>query len=127
MWLFLFLAGRSIAGLFNDDPLVMDVAGSYLSIVPLAYGLIGVLMLSNTCLNALNRPLHAATLTTVQMLVLYVPLAHLGEAMFGLSGIFSAAVAASGSAGIAAMLWLRRVITRMEDESGEGPESVSPS
>ena len=106
----LFFLGRSVAGLFNDDPTVMDVADHYLSIVPLGYGLMGVLMLSNTCLNALNRPLHAATLTMTQILLLYVPLAHLGERLIGLTGIFSAAVAASAVAGIAAYLWLRRVL-----------------
>ena len=84
----LFLFGRDIAGMFNSDQAVLDVAARYLSIVPLAYGFIGVLMLTNTCLNALNRPLYAATLTLVQMLVLYVPLAHLGERFFGLTGIF---------------------------------------
>lgn len=101
-----FFIGRDIASMFNTDMEVLDVATRYLSIVPLAYGFIGVLMLSNTCLNALNRPLYAATLTSVQMLVLYVPLAHLGESAYGLSGIFFAAVAASVAAGAAAYIWL---------------------
>jgi len=102
--------GRAMAGLFNDDTVVMDVAARYLSIVPMGYGFVGVIMLTNTCLNSLNRPLNAAAITTTQMLVLYVPLAHLGERLIGLSGIFSAAVAANAMAGTAAYLWLRHVL-----------------
>ncbi len=116
MFVLLFLVGRHLAGLFNDDPMVMDVAGRYLSVVPLSYGLIGAVMLGNTCFNALNRPLHAATFTTVHMLVLYVPMAHLGEARWGLSGIFVAAAAAGVLAGVASILWLRRAIGKMEAE-----------
>ena len=123
----MFFFGRSLAGLFNTDQAVLDVASHYLSIVPMAYGLIGVLMLTNTCLNALNHPLHAATLTSVQMLLLYVPLAHLGEHLLGLTGIFSAAVAAAACGGTAAYFWLGRVLRRLSAAAPPQPSAGESS
>jgi putative MATE family efflux protein len=102
--------GRNIALLFNDDPMVVATLADYLWIVPLSYGLLGVLMLGNATLNALNRPFQSALLTLLRLFVLYVPLAFVGSALFGLRGIFVAAALANVLAGIAAYLWLRWIL-----------------
>jgi Na+-driven multidrug efflux pump len=103
--------GRSVALIFNDDAIVVATVINYLRIVPLSYGLLGVLMLANAALNALNRPLQAALLTVLRLFVLYVPLAIVGSALFGLPGIFGAAAVANGFAGVTAFFWLRRILT----------------
>jgi putative MATE family efflux protein len=110
--LFVVLAafGRSIGLLFNRDPVVVATAASYLWMVPLSYGFLGVLMLGDAALNALNRPLQSTTLTVLRLFGLYVPLALAGSALFGLEGIFGAAALANGMAGVAAYLWLRRIM-----------------
>ncbi len=110
MLVLLAAAARPIALLFNRDPLVVADIVLYLHIVPFSYGLIGVLMLCNTSLLVLERPLHAAALTLVQMFGLYVPLAVVGGRWLGLQGIFSAALVANGVAGVAAFFVLRRVL-----------------
>ncbi len=104
-------AAHPVARLFNDDAQVVANTVLYLRIVPFSYGLIGVLMLCNTTLNVLERPLHAAALTLVQMFVLYVPLAVLGARSVGLWGVFAAALVANGAAGTAAFFVLRRVLS----------------
>ena len=99
-----------IASIFNDDPQVTRVIVLYLWLVPISYGLQGVLTLSNAALNVLNKPYQAAALSVFRMFVLYVPLGYLGSYLFGISGIFGAATVANIVAGIAAYLWLRKIL-----------------
>jgi Na+-driven multidrug efflux pump len=109
--LFIVLAtlGPSMALVFNDDPRVVATLVDYLRIVPLSYGLLGVLMLANAALNALNKPLQSALLTVLRLFGLYIPLAVVGSALLGLQGIFGAAAVANGLAGVAAYVWLRSI------------------
>ena len=104
------LAGRPIAGLFNDNPLVLSLIITYLWLVPLGYGCQGLLLLSNITLNVLNKPFYASILTLFQMFILYIPLAHLGSHLFGIPGIFGAAAVANITAGTAAYIWLRKIL-----------------
>ena len=115
--LLLAVTAPSIASLFNDNPAVTSVTAAYLRIVPLSYGLLGVVLLVRTALNVLNRPFQAAALTVIQMFVLYIPLAYIGSYLFGVPGIFVAAAAANVIAGIVAYIWLRRVLAA----PGESP------
>jgi Na+-driven multidrug efflux pump len=89
MFAVLALAARPIASVFNDTPSVIEVARLYLRIVPIGYGFYGVALLVIAALNALNRPLHAAGLSMFHMFGLYVPLAFMGSALFGMSGMFA--------------------------------------
>lgn len=125
VFLALWLMGRPIAAIFNDDPAVIAAIVLYLSIVPISYGAQGVLQLSTVALNILNKPLHAATLMILRMFVLYVPLAYLGSTLFGLPGIFGAATVANFLAGAAAYLLLRRVLAGLEEHAVARP--VAPS
>lgn len=122
----LLVIARPLAALFNDDPRVINTIVLYLSLVPVSYGLFSVLQLSNVALNTLNRPLHAAALMVLRMFVLYVPLALAGSRLFGMQGIFGAAVVANAVAGIAAYLWLRRVLNSVDAAavSGGAPAPV---
>jgi Na+-driven multidrug efflux pump len=79
---------KPIASLFNPNPQVILVITQYLWIVPIAYGLQGVLLISASVLNVLKKPLHAAGLGFLQMFILYIPLAFIGSSLFGLLGIF---------------------------------------
>jgi putative MATE family efflux protein len=110
LFIVLALFGRSVALVFNDDAVVVTTLIDYLRIVPLSYGLLGVLMLANAALNALNRPLQSALLTVLRLFVLYIPLAVVASALFGLQGIFGAAAIANGLAGGAAFFWLRSIL-----------------
>lgn len=110
MFAVLALAARPIASLFNADPVVVSTVVTYLRIVPLAYGLQGVLMVASASLNALNRPLHASALTLAQMFCLYVPLALAGSRFYGLAGVFGALAIAYFAGGLAGHLVLGRVV-----------------
>lgn len=110
MFIILAVAARPIAALFNDDPRVILVTVQYLRIVPIGYGLQGILLLSAIAMNVLNRPLHAAALIAVQMFVLYIPLAFVGSYLFGLPGVFAALVLVYCAAGIAAHFVLKKIM-----------------
>jgi len=87
-FIILFVFARPIAGIFNKDPMIIETIVKYLSIVPLGYGLQGVLLLSNVSLNVLQKPFHAAGLVTIQMFVLYIPLAYVGSLIMNIQGAF---------------------------------------
>lgn len=110
MFILLLVLARPIASMFNDNPEVIANIILYLSLVPISYGLLSVLYLSNNVLNVLNKPLHAAVLMIMRMLVLYVPLSYVGSYLFGIQGIFGAASVANMIAGVAAYYWLNRIL-----------------
>jgi len=87
-FIILFIFAKPIAGIFSKDPVVIETIIKYLSIVPLGYGLQGVLLLCNVSLNVLQKPFHAAGLVTIQMFVLYIPLAYLGSHILQIQGAF---------------------------------------
>lgn len=81
---------RPIAAIFSENSIVISTIVVYLRIVPFGYGLYGVLMLSTSVLNVLNKPIHATILTVTQMFLLYIPMAFIGSYFFGIQGIFIA-------------------------------------
>ena len=110
MFLLLAMFGKSIASIFNPDPVVISTAMTYFWIVPLGYGAQGGLRLSTNALSVLNKPLHSALLTLTQAFLLYIPFAYLGSRIFGLQGIFSAAVGSYLLVAFMAYFWLKRCV-----------------
>jgi len=94
------LSALPIAKLFNGNPEVYTVTTTYLRIVPIVYGIQGVFLISMAALNAINKPFQAASLSLIQMFVLYVPMAILGGKHFGTIGVFGALVLSYSIMGI---------------------------
>ncbi|MEM6428430.1 MAG: MATE family efflux transporter [Deinococcota bacterium] len=109
MFAVLVLFAHPIAEVFSSEPGVVEVIILYLTVVGSSYGMQGVLQLSTTALNVLNKPFEAAGLSLLRMVGLYIPLALVGRYFFGLQGIFAAAALASGIAGILAFIRLQQV------------------
>lgn len=82
------LFARPLSFLFTDSQSVSDTVVLYLRIVPLGYAFQGVLLVVNTALNAIDRPVRASFLSLAQTLILYIPLAIVTSKYFGLIGIF---------------------------------------
>ncbi len=110
MFMLLAVFGRSIASIFNDNPIVITTAATYFRIVPIGYGAQGGLRLSTITLSVLNKPLHSAILTLMQAFVLYIPCAYLGSQIFELKGIFSAAAASYIIMAFIAYFWLKNYL-----------------
>ncbi len=112
---------QPIASLFSKDPAVVGTTIRYLRLVPIGYGMQGLVLLTATTLNVLHKPLHAATLVVIQMFVLYIPLAFLGSKFLGLSGIFGAAAIANIIAGILSFWWVRRILKIISEAERSAP------
>ncbi len=99
--------GRWIVSVFDNNPDVVEIATTYLMLVPISYSASGIILISSSTFNALGKPLPSAVMTLTRMFLLYVPLAYLGSWLFGINGIFAAACLSNLAVGIGAFLWNR--------------------
>jgi MATE family, multidrug efflux pump len=107
-WLSLLALGDRLVPLIDDNPQVVSVARHYLAIVPISYGLWGVLMMASASFNSLGKPIPSTVMAFTRMFVVYVPLAILANHFFGYAGIFAATAAANCAMGCWGYLWLKR-------------------
>ena len=91
VYVVLALGAGVIASTFSDDPEVIETIKLFLWILPLGYGMQGIIILTNSSLNALHRPMSALYLSSARFFVFYVPLAYVGSRWFGLAGFFGGA------------------------------------
>ena len=92
VYLFLAVGAGILASIFSEDPEVVEAIKLFVWIMPLGYGLQGIIILTNSSLNALHRPLNALILSIARFFVFYLPLAYVGSVYFGLYGFFAGAV-----------------------------------
>lgn len=92
IYLVLIITAPWIAAAFAKEQEVADVIVLFIWILPLGYGLQGVVILTNSSFNALHKPLVALALSIVRLFVCYVPLAYLGSYLYGLHGFFIGAL-----------------------------------
>jgi putative MATE family efflux protein len=102
--------GRSIVGLINDDPAVIEATYRYLLIVPLSYSMMGVAMVAGSCFVALGKPLPSLVLTITRMVGVYVPLALLFDRVWGYEGIFGAGAVANVIVACASYFWVTHML-----------------
>jgi Na+-driven multidrug efflux pump len=91
VYVVLALGAGVIASTFSDDRAVIETIKLFLWILPLGYGMQGIIILTNSSLNALHRPMSALYLSSARFFVFYVPLAFMGSQWFGLAGFFGGA------------------------------------
>ncbi len=119
VYLFMLASSPLIASLFTQDETVAQAIRLYITILPLGYGVMGVIILSNSALNALHKPMQALYLSLARFFVFYVPLAWLGSELFGLAGFFGGAFA--GNLLMAVVAWRHfDKQMRLEQELVEG-------
>ncbi len=105
---------RHIVSIFNDNPDVIRTASLYLRIVPVGYGLQGVFVISASTMNVLKKPIHAASMTVLEMFVLMIPLALLGSSLLGVIGVFGAIPIAYIATGLVSCALLGRFLVEAE-------------
>lgn len=99
-----------IAAVFTRDEYVADIIKLYLWIMPLGYGMQGVIILCNSALNAMHKPMIALYLSIARFFLFIVPMAWIGSEIAGLHGFFIGAF--SGNLLMALLSWItfRRVL-----------------
>ena len=103
--LVLVLIAGPVTGLFSDTSSIQDVAVDYLWIMALSYGGYGMVMSVCAAFNGVGYPLPGVVISALRALILFVPLALLGQSLIGLNGIFVAAAVCNVGIGILAYLW----------------------
>jgi len=102
-----------LMGIFTDDATVIATGALFLRIVPFSHWAAGVGLLAGSVFNALGKPLNAAGLVILRLLVFAVPLAWLGSRLFGVPGIFGALALANILGAGVAWFWVQRFLRRV--------------
>lgn len=108
VYVVLLVFGRSIGQIYSSNNQVVEVFVQYLRIVPIIYGAQGVMLITISVLNAINKPFHGAAISMVQMFVVYIPLAMLGREWLGYQGIFYALSVSFLLVSIASTMWMSK-------------------
>ncbi|OMH30453.1 hypothetical protein BGP75_18595 [Motiliproteus sp. MSK22-1] len=97
--LLLISTATAIASLFADDATTIELATSYLWIVPFSYIGFGLITLGSATFNGFHQPQQAAKLVLIRLCLLTLPLTYSGSFLWGLEGIFIGIAAANLIAG----------------------------
>ena len=89
IYILLIIFSLPIARLFSNEPLVQNTIQIFLWIVPISFGLNGIVFLINGAMNVLGKPRLALYINMLRLVLFYIPLAYLGGKWFGLSGLFA--------------------------------------
>lgn len=116
IYILLVLLAYPVATLFSDEPEVIRILCQFIWIVPLAYGLQGITILTNSSFNALHQPGSALVLSLIRLFVFYVPLAWLGGKLYGITGLFMGCVLANIFTATLAWRWFNRTVVRNSQE-----------
>ncbi|MDX3773890.1 MATE family efflux transporter [Chromatiaceae bacterium AAb-1] len=95
VYLLLIALAWPLAWLFTSDEQVATYIRWFIWLVPLAYGLQGITILTNSSFNALHQPGKALLLSIIRLFVFYVPFAWAGGVLFGVMGLFIGCVLAN--------------------------------
>ena len=120
----LFLTSPIVINTVTDELAVADAALTYLLIVPIGMGLMGISANASNSFNALGKPVPPLVMSVVQMLVLTIPLAILGNFFLGFPGIFIGGVFAMLISAIVIHIWLRRTLKLGKSNLEENSEVI---
>ncbi len=99
--------------LLTPDREVASILGTYMWLVPVSYGALGVCMLMVSVCNALALPMRALFISLVRLFICYLPALWLGAQVAGLYGIFAGALVGNLGAGAGSYLLYRRGMARV--------------
>ena len=111
-FVFMLVAGEYLVSLINEDPQVVETAVRFLVIIPLSIGFMGITAVASSSFNALGKPMPPLILSINRMFVIYLPLALLGDYLWGYTGIFIATSVTTILTGVVAWYWNKVTIER---------------
>ncbi|MDF2179324.1 MATE family efflux transporter [Aliiglaciecola sp. CAU 1673] len=123
IFLLMWFASPLIAMAFAEEQKVAELIRLFLMVVPLGYGLQGVIILTNSSFNAMHKPMSALLLSILRLFVFLVPISYLGSQLYDLPGMFWAGVLANLLTACLAFMWFRRLLR--EEAAVQMAEGVS--
>ncbi|WP_404399687.1 MATE family efflux transporter [Idiomarina seosinensis] len=112
IYLVLVLTADLIAAAFAEEQAVADILVLFIYIMPLGYGLQGWIILTNSSLNAIHKPMHALWLSFIRLFVFFVPLSYLGSLLADITGLFIGGLVANLITAAIAYFWFTRELRR---------------
>lgn len=114
--IFLVMWGLSswIAVAFANEKEVSVLIQLFLMIVPLGYGMQGIIILTNSSLNAMHRPMSALVLSIIRLFVFFVPISVAGSMLFGLKGLFIGNVIANVAMACISFVVFKKAIAQFD-------------
>lgn len=113
IFVLLLLFGNFIASVFTNDVEVIEITKKYFYIIGASYGLQGLVILSTSSYNGINKPYPSAVFSLIRMLVLYAPLAWFGAKLFNINGVFWAGFIANIIVGIVSYYHLNLTVKKI--------------
>ena len=104
----LLVAAPTIANVITPDEAVASVIVTYLRLVPISYGLGGMIAIVNSAFNGLNRPGAAVVVSVARTMVINVPVAWLGGRLLGIHGVFMGVAISNVLVGAVSSWWVWR-------------------
>lgn len=108
LYLVVAFAAPWIATLFTRDPAVQEIIVTVLRILPASYSFQGMVVLSASSFNALHAPRNGLFTSLIRFFLFYVPLALLGNQLYGIAGLFAGAALGNVLAGLVITRWVQR-------------------
>jgi Na+-driven multidrug efflux pump len=115
VYVVLLLTAGLIAKGFSDDQGVIELIKLFIWILPLGYGLQGVIILSNSSFNALHLPMSALVMSVIRLFVFYVPFAYIGSKVAGIEGMFVGALLGNFFTALISYRWFMRQVGELTD------------
>jgi len=106
-----------IAVAFANEAEVSVLIQLFLMIVPLGYGMQGIIILTNSSLNAMHRPMTALILSVIRLFVFFVPISVAGSFLFDLKGLFMGTVIANFAMACVSFFVFKRAVTQFETDT----------
>jgi putative MATE family efflux protein len=100
------LTARPLTALFTQSDEIRQVTVEYVWLVSLSYGAYGLVMSVNAAFNGIGRPLPGVLISSMRVLIVFLPIALVGHWMFGLRGLFAASALSNLGIGLFAYRWL---------------------
>lgn len=110
VFVLMWLLSPFIAAAFTQDQQVANLIQLFLMIVPLGYGLQGIVILTNSSFNAMHKPMSALVLSVIRLFVFFVPVSYLGSMIYQLEGMFWGGVIANIMMATVSFIWFRRAV-----------------
>jgi putative MATE family efflux protein len=108
------LIAEWLSGLFTQSMAIREVAVDYIWLVSLSYGAYGLVMSVNAAFNGIGRPLPGVLISSMRVVVVFLPLAFLGHWLFGLPGLFAASAISNLGICVLAYHWLGSQISKSQ-------------
>lgn len=111
--IFLALFASTFAKLFSDDPMIIQTTTSFLYVVPVSYGLYGLVMSTNAIFNCIGQPMPGVAISSLRVFFLQLPLVYVASMFYDLNILFMLISVSNMIAGIVGYIWVKSTIKKL--------------